>query len=63
MSERWPFEVMCCFCGQKVEQKYPDPCTVVIGTTKEDEWQQFYCHATCFHDRLVEKARDEIRYF
>jgi hypothetical protein len=63
MADRWPFEVMCCFCGQKVEQEHPDHCTVVVGTVKEDEWQQFYCHAACFRERLVQAARSEIRKF
>jgi hypothetical protein len=54
---------MCCFCGQTVEQEYPDPCTLVVSTVKEGEWQQFYCHAACFRERLVAGARDEVRLF
>jgi len=56
MSERWPFDVMCCFSGQKVEQEYPDPGTVVVSTAKEEEWQQWYCHSACFLDQLVNKG-------
>jgi len=57
MTERWPFEVMCCFCGERVEQEYPDPITVGVSTVKEGEYQQWYSHADCFHDLLAEKAR------
>jgi hypothetical protein len=54
---------MCCFCGQLVEQEYPDPCTIVVSTVKEDGWQQWYCHAACFRERLADAARAEIRLF
>jgi hypothetical protein len=63
MSERWPFKVMCCFCGQAIEQEYPDPCTVIVSTVKEGEWQQWFCHADCFRDRLANVPRDELRLF
>jgi hypothetical protein len=64
MPERWRFEVMCCFCGERVEQEYPDPCTVVVSTPREgdSEWQQFYCHTDCFRERLVDAARSELRF-
>jgi hypothetical protein len=57
------FEAMCCFCGKRVEQKYPDPCTIVVSTAKEGEWQQWYCHATCFNERLADLLRAENRLF
>lgn len=49
MSEK----VICCFCGENVDL---DKAVVlqVFPSYTEDEFQQLYCHKTCFTDRLHE---------
>ena len=42
----------CCFCGNPIEPTAIDPCRLTIETS-ENRWQVWYCHSTCFHERLV----------
>jgi hypothetical protein len=53
--------VMCCFCGETVEDAGPDPCALMVWIhwrRPEDEQmsQQFFAHADCLRSRMVESA-------
>lgn len=53
--------VMCCFCGETVEEVGLDPCALVVWNRwrrPEDEQmsQQFFVHADCLRSRMVESA-------
>lgn len=62
-----PFGVMCCFCGKPIEGKPPDPCRVTVEICEEGKWQLWYCHASCFRERLTDPSGApglfEPRYF
>ena len=51
----------CCFCGQDIEPVEPDPCRVTV-TTAGDKWQVWFCHGTCFRERLAEMP-DNLGFF
>jgi hypothetical protein len=44
----------CCFCNEPIASSNTDPCRVTVSTTN-DRWQVWYCHATCFRDRLFNR--------
>jgi hypothetical protein len=44
--------VVCCFPGQDVEARSPDPCSLVVETATKGAWQLWYCHSACFRARL-----------
>jgi hypothetical protein len=43
----------CCFCGKGIEPRKPDPCRITVETVTEGEWQTWFCHASCFRERLA----------
>ena len=46
----------CCFCGQEIRARGPDPLEVMIRPAKPGHgvppWQMFWCHLDCFRKRL-----------
>jgi hypothetical protein len=42
----------CCLCGQQIEETATDPCRVRVETA-EGKWQVWYCHGSCFRERLT----------
>ncbi len=42
----------CCFCGQDIQPTAIDPCRVTIATASE-RWQVWFCHSTCFKERIA----------
>lgn len=45
---------LCCFCGEAIEEKAPDPITLTV-TTSENASQNWCCHAKCFKDRMSQE--------
>jgi hypothetical protein len=50
-------ECQCCFCGQTIEHKGPDPCglSLVVNFLLQSEdqvAQGLYCHLKCLEDRF-----------
>jgi hypothetical protein len=42
----------CCFCGTDIESSDIDPCRVSIETAS-GKWQVWFCHSSCFKDRIA----------
>jgi hypothetical protein len=46
----------CCFCGERIAKKDPDPCELIFGTNfgneDEERRQGLFCHAQCFQKRV-----------
>jgi hypothetical protein len=42
----------CCFCGDQIEKRGPDPCGVTVETAA-GKWQVWSCHGACFKERLA----------
>lgn len=47
------FNGPCCFCGKFIDDTAVDPCSVVVQT-REEKWQVWYCHSTCFRNLIAE---------
>jgi hypothetical protein len=45
----------CCFCGQEIAERDPDPCRVTVETNK-DFWQVWFAHCACFKARIAKDA-------
>lgn len=46
-------ELICCFCGRKIESGVPDPCTLELRTSRDvDEAQELKCHADCLNEAV-----------
>lgn len=43
--------VLCCFCASPIANNANEPCQLVV-TTNSGLWQVWYCHASCFKNRL-----------
>jgi len=42
---------LCCFCGEEIEERAPDPCHLSVKTAGGmDQW--WACHGKCFKERL-----------
>jgi len=41
----------CCFCGSDIKASAVDPCRVQVSTAG-GKWQVWFCHATCFKQRI-----------
>ena len=52
----------CCFCGESIEQTDVDPCGVEV-VTREEKWQTWFCHASCFRERLIKGKWMEPAHF
>ena len=44
----------CCFCGRDVPGTVVDPCSVKVETATKN-WQVWFCHASCFKERLANR--------
>jgi hypothetical protein len=53
---------LCCFCGDEIEERAPDPCRISV-TTSEDKPQWWMCHAKCFKDRVAKEFIFEPAHF
>jgi hypothetical protein len=49
----------CCFCGKQIEPTNIDPCRVQV-TTDTGKWQVWYCHASCFKERIVHLSEIDL---
>ena len=53
--------VMCCFCGESVDETVIDPVALVVWNRwrrpeEEQMSQQFFTHAECLRSRMVSEA-------
>jgi hypothetical protein len=44
----------CCFCGSAIMGTTIDPCRVRVETS-EGKWQVWFCHSSCFKQRLSDR--------
>ena len=47
----------CCFCGQGILPTDIDPCHITVETAR-GKWQVWFCHATCFKNRIADHPMD-----
>ena len=50
---------ICCFCGKLVEGTDVDPCRVTVETV-QGKWQVWFCHGSCFRDRVFKDDRVDL---
>lgn len=53
-------DMLCCFCGNKIQKTEKDPLVIDLRSEGADEEyregsQFFHCHAVCFEKRLYDK--------
>ena len=46
---------ICCFCGRRIDEIDPDPCTLTVET-RQGRWQLWTTHSECFQSRLAPDA-------
>ena len=44
----------CCFCGLDILTTDVDPCRVTVETQAK-KWQNWFCHSSCFKQRLSDR--------
>jgi hypothetical protein len=44
----------CCFCGLPILPTSVDPCRVNVETAA-GRWQVWFCHSSCFKERLSDR--------
>ena len=45
----------CCFCGLPIQANGTEPCHLQVSPTSR-KWQMWFCHASCFKERLAKSA-------
>ena len=56
-------QYLCCICGKPIEDSDDlpgtsvDPCALILiakwsGPEEGQEWEQYFCHLTCFKDAV-----------
>jgi len=46
--------MLCCFCGDQIEIRAPDPCRVIVVTSEQKD-QFWACHSACFKEKLAKE--------
>jgi hypothetical protein len=44
---------LCCFCGGEIERRNSEPLLLTIHTSPDNKDQWWWCHASCFKERLA----------